>query len=205
MIFHINGFTLSLILKERLDATWKWPVVLMAIPRLRSFPGSFLLVSTQQERPWEQGCHITLGRCPVDSTFGLSVSLSEIRYHTEQVWCVASEQRNGGFVVLHLRVLYGWLGWLRMLWELLKDVFERRTSTVSEASFILTCVINATKFVWLSVFTLIETICRKTWAKPLPKHATSPLQFDMRRSKMSFLKLPIVLYYHRTICNTEKL
>ena len=23
--------------------------------------------------------------------------------------------------------------------------------------------------------------------------------------KMSFLKLPIVLYYHRTICNTEKL
>jgi len=27
----------------------------------------------------------------------------------------------------------------------------------------------------------------------------------MRRSKMSFLKLPIVFYYHRTICNTEKL
>ena len=43
-----------------------------------------------------------------------------------------------------------------------------------EASFILMCLINATKFVWQSVFTLIETICRKTWAKPLPKHARSP-------------------------------
>ena len=41
--------------------------------------------------------------------------------------------------------------------------------------------------------------------KTTAKHAKSPLQVDMRRSKMSFLKLPIVLYYHRTICNTEKL
>ena len=39
---------------------------------------------------------------------------------------------------------------------------------------------------------------------PLPR-AKSPLQVDMRRSKMSSLKLHIVLYYHRTICNTEKL
>ena len=45
----------------------------------------------------------------------------------------------------------------------------------------------------------------ENWAKPLPKHAKSPLQVDMLRSKMSFPKLPIVLYYHRTICNTEKL
>ena len=41
--------------------------------------------------------------------------------------------------------------------------------------------------------------------KTTAKHAKSPLQVNMRRSKMSFLKLPIVLYYHRTICNTEKL
>ena len=51
MIFHINGFTLSLILKQRLGATRKWPIVLKAILRLRSFPGSFLLVPTEQERP----------------------------------------------------------------------------------------------------------------------------------------------------------
>ena len=51
MIFHINGFTLSLILKQRLGATRKWPIVLKAILRLRSFPGSVLLVPTEQERP----------------------------------------------------------------------------------------------------------------------------------------------------------
>ena len=38
---HINGFTLSLALKQRLGATWKRSVVLKAILRLRSFPGSF--------------------------------------------------------------------------------------------------------------------------------------------------------------------
>ena len=199
---HINGFTLSLAWKQRLGATRKWPIVLKAILRLRSFPGSYLLVPTEQERPWEQGCHKTWTWCPVDCTMGLSVFHGEIRYHTEQVWSVTSEQPKGGFVI--------WLIRLVMLWELLvRELTQRRFWATHinrcEASFIWLCLINATKFVWLSVFTLIETICRKTWAKPLPKHATSPLQFDMRRSKMSFLKLPIVLYYHRTICNTEKL
>jgi len=48
---HINGFTLTLALKQRLGATWKKPIVLKAILRLRSFPGSYLLVPTEQERP----------------------------------------------------------------------------------------------------------------------------------------------------------
>ena len=38
---HINGFTLTLALKQRLGATRKRPVVLKAILRLRSLPGSF--------------------------------------------------------------------------------------------------------------------------------------------------------------------
>ena len=38
---HINGFTLTLALKQRLGATRKMPVVLKAILRLRSLPGSF--------------------------------------------------------------------------------------------------------------------------------------------------------------------
>ena len=131
------------------------------------------------------------GRCPVNCTMGLSVSHGEIRYHTEQVWSVTSERPKGDFVVLHLRVLYGWLGWLGMLWELLiRELTQRRFWATPinpcEASLLLICLINATKFLWLSVVTLIETICRKTWAKPLPTHATSPLQVDMRRSKMSF-------------------
>ena len=37
----INGFTLGLALKQRLGATRKRPIVLKAILRLRSFPGSF--------------------------------------------------------------------------------------------------------------------------------------------------------------------
>ena len=72
-----------------------------------------------------------------------------------------------------------WLIRLIMLWELLvRELTQIRFWATHmnrcEASFILICLINATKFVWQSVFTLIETICRKTWAKPLPKHAKSP-------------------------------
>ena len=54
--------------------------------------------------------------------------------------------------------------------SLSKDFFERRTSTETEALFFSVCL-DATKFVYLSVFTFIETICAKIWAKPLPKNA----------------------------------
>ena len=44
----------------------------------------------------------------------------------------------------------------------------------------------------LSVFTLMETICLKMWAKPLLKNANSTPLIDLRRSKppLLFLKLP---------------
>ena len=54
--------------------------------------------------------------------------------------------------------------------SLSKDFFERRTSTETEALFLLVWL-DATKFVYLSVFTYIKTICAKIWAKPLPKNA----------------------------------
>ena len=54
--------------------------------------------------------------------------------------------------------------------SLSKDFFERRTSTETEALF-LSVWLDATKFVYLSVFTYIKTICAKIWAKPLPKNA----------------------------------
>ena len=47
-----------------------------------------------------------------------------------------------------------------LLGSLSNDVFERRTSTGSEVFFILK-QLDATKFVFLSVFTIIETICPK--------------------------------------------
>ena len=46
------------------------------------------------------------------------------------------------------------------------------------------------KFVWLSVFTLIETICPKVCSKSRLKCAKSPLSVDMRRSKTLLLRLP---------------
>ena len=70
------------------------------------------------------------------------------------------------------------------------NVFERRTSTGSEP-FSLLIYLNATKFVLLSVFTLIETICPKICSNSRPKSAKSPFPVEVRRSKTSLLKLPI--------------
>ena len=47
------------------------------------------------------------------------------------------------------------------------DVFERRTSAVREAFFLLVCL-DASKFALLTVFMLIETIYPKNWAKRQP-------------------------------------
>ena len=78
-----------------------------------------------------------------------------------------------------------------LAWEILgslsKGVFERRTSTGSEVFFILKHL-DAPKFVFLSVLTIIETSCPKRWAKPLSKNEKRPLPFDVRRSKTSLLK-----------------
>ena len=70
------------------------------------------------------------------------------------------------------------------------NVFERRTSTLSEP-FSLLIYLDATKFVLLSVFTLIETICPKICSNSRPKGAKSPLPVDVHRSRTSLLKLPI--------------
>ena len=43
--------------------------------------------------------------------------------------------------------------------------------------------LDATKFAWLNVFTLIETICPKIFPKSRLKSAKSPLPVDVRRSK----------------------
>ena len=72
-------------------------------------------------------------------------------------------------------------------WSLSKGVFERRTSTGSEVFFILKHL-DAPKFVFLSVLTIIETSCPKKWAKPLSKNEKKTLPVDVRRSKTSLLK-----------------
>ena len=65
--------------------------------------------------------------------------------------------------------------------SLSSSVFERRTSTGSELFSFLICL-DATKFVWLSVFTLIETTCPKICSKSQLKCAKSPLPVDVRRT-----------------------
>ena len=65
--------------------------------------------------------------------------------------------------------------------------FERRISIGSGIFFILKHL-NAAKFVFLSVFTVIETICPKIWAKSPSKNEKRPPPADVRRSKTSMLK-----------------
>ena len=83
-----------------------------------------------------------------------------------------------------------------ILGSLSKDVFERRTSTGSEA-FSLFIRLDTTKFVLLSFFSPIKTIYLRVSTKPQPNAAKSPLPVDVRRSKTLLLKLP-TLEFART-------
>ena len=75
--------------------------------------------------------------------------------------------------------------------SLSKDVFERRTSTGSEAFSLFICL-DTTKFVLLSFFSPMKTIYLRVSTKPQPNAAKSQLPVDVRRSKTLLLKLPIV-------------
>ena len=76
------------------------------------------------------------------------------------------------------------------LGTLSKDVFERRTSTGTEAFSLFICL-DANKLVLLSFFSLLKTIYPRVSTKPLPNDAKSPLPVDVRHSKTLLLKLPI--------------
>ena len=62
-----------------------------------------------------------------------------------------------------------------------KGVLVLRTLTGSEVFFILKHL-DVTKFVFLSVFTIIETICSKIWAKPPSKNEKTPLPVEVSAS-----------------------
>ena len=72
------------------------------------------------------------------------------------------------------------------LGTLSKDVFERRTSTGSEAFSLFICL-DANKLVLLSFFSLLKTIYPRVSTKPLPNDAKIPLPVDVRRSKTLLL------------------
>ena len=77
----------------------------------------------------------------------------------------------------------------QLIGTLSKDVFERRTSTGSEAFSLFICL-DANKLVLLRFFPLLKTIYPKVSTKPRPNDAKSPLPVDVRRSKTLLLKLP---------------
>ena len=78
-----------------------------------------------------------------------------------------------------------------LMGTLSKDVFERRTSTGSEAFSLFICL-DANKLVLLSFFSLLKTIYPRVSTKPLPNDVKSSLPVDVHRSKTLLLKLPIV-------------
>ena len=82
---------------------------------------------------------------------------------------------------------------LTVSWSLSSDVFKRRTLTGSEP-FSLLKYLDATKFVCLSFFALIETICKKNCSQSRLKSVTCPLPDDVRRSKTSLLKFSVVVF-----------
>ena len=81
-----------------------------------------------------------------------------------------------------------------LIGTLSKDVFERRTSTGSEAFSLFICR-DANKLVLLSFFSLLKTIYPRVSTTPLPTDAKSPLPVDVRRSKTLLLKLPNVTLF----------
>lgn len=79
-----------------------------------------------------------------------------------------------------------------LIGNLSTGVLGRCTSTESEAFSPWVCL-DATIFLLVSLFILVEAIWPKVWAKSLPKNVRGPLPVDIRRSKTSLLELPNVL------------
>ena len=83
-------------------------------------------------------------------------------------------------------------------------------SSRCEAFPFLIAYLDATKCVLLSIFTLTETNCQKSWEKLLPSNTKRPFPVDMHRSKTSLLKFLIetpaqpLPYPHFPICSLRK-
>ena len=133
-----------------------------------------------------------------------------INYHNVCIWFGTWEQRRMNHLPLQCRIMRQTLSnltflphqiktavpnWFRrhsfavLIGSLSKDVFERPTSTGSEA-FSLFIRLDTTKFVLPSFFSPIKTIYLRVSTKPQPNAAKSPLPVDVRRSKTLLLKLP---------------
>ena len=80
--------------------------------------------------------------------------------------------------------------------SLSKGVFERRTSIWSEVLSISFNMPSATKFVFISVFSLKETTYPKIEAKINAQECKKSTPFDVRRSKNTFALAPCYIITH---------
>ena len=76
---------------------------------------------------------------------------------------------------------------LRIIGSFSSEVFLRDTRQPEVSLFSLLICLDATKFVLLAVFTLIETFCPKSSSKSWLKSAKSPLPVYVRRRFLNFL------------------
>ena len=81
---------------------------------------------------------------------------------------------------------------LRIIGSLSSEVFFEGAPQPEVSLFSLLICLDATKFVLLAVFTLIETICPNICSKSRLKIAKSQLPVYVRRSKPCFLNPLIV-------------
>ena len=101
---------------------------------------------------------------------------------------------NSGDIIL-LKCVVKFAAYAPVINELGKDIFERCTSTGSEAFSLyiylyISICLESNKFVLLSFFSIVKRIYPRVSTKPLPNDAKSPLPVDVRRSKTLLLKLP---------------
>ena len=98
-----------------------------------------------------------------------------------EIWELKYQQARFPLCTLHFRYTF-------IPIETAKAFLSHARQTSSEAFSLLTSL-DATKFVSLSAFTLMETNRRRIWAKPMPKNSRSPLPVGKSHSKTSLLKL----------------
>ena len=103
-------------------------------------------------------CHHPFPSSASDGLKRISLAARPIRIIT-QIWVVKRQQYDIG----QLKQQRFWATHVNRKW----------------AFFLFKCL-NATIFVWLSGFTLTETICPKVCSKSRPKSAKSPLPVDVR-------------------------
>ena len=103
----------------------------------------------------------------------------------------------GVFFSIRLLEMVAYVRWSHMKVRSSTVTFLSDARQPEVSFFSLLICLDATKFVWLSVLTLTETICPKVCSKSQLKCAKSSLRIDVRRSKRSLLKFPIIQNFPR--------